>query len=182
MRSVQNWVAFHTDIDKRILMHKKIIAIILTLFISYSLISQNTSDSSANLNTAGYSYSGTINEADQLKILTYIWGQIERPGLYIVPDDTDVLTLISLAGGPTVDARLKSIRIIRKSLLGEETVINVDMKKYIETGDYSLIPQLMPGDTVIVSGTSFYAFSRVVTFLSQVAITLSVYLTIQSLF
>jgi len=133
-------------------------------------------------NTAAYNFSGTMNESDQLNILTYIWGQIERPGLYIVPDDTDVLTLISLAGGPTVDARLKSIRIVRNSEFAEEQIITVDMKKYIETGDYSLIPRLMPGDTVIVQGTSFYAFSRVVTFLSQVAITLSVYFTIRALF
>ena len=158
-----------------------IISLILLVWTNL-LFSQNMSSAAAAPNTAAYSYSGTMNEADQLKILTYIWGQIERPGLYIVPDDTDVLTLISLAGGPTVDAKLKSVRIVRGSDTGNEQIIMVDMKKYIETGEYSLIPKLMPGDTVIVPGTSFYAFSRVVNFLTQVAITLSVYFTIRTLF
>ena len=162
-------------------MTKRITLFFIFIFIFFCVVlSQDLS--SENLNTAGYSYSGTMNEEDQLKILTYIWGQVERPGLYIVPDDTDVLTLMSLAGGPTVDAKLKSVRIIRSSPSGEEQIIFVDLKKYIETADYRLIPRLMPGDTVIVSGTSFYAFSRIVTFLSQVAITLSVYLTIRMLF
>ena len=163
-------------------MNKYMLLIIIIISVPCIVIAQNMSQQSPNLNTAGYSYSGTMNDADQLKILTYIWGQVERPGLYIVPDNTDVLTLMSLAGGPTVDAKLKSIRIVRNSPSDEEQIIEVDIKKYIATGDYSLIPTLMPGDTVIVSGTSFYAFSRIVTFLSQVAITLSVYLTIRALF
>ena len=158
-------------------MNKHILLLIFLLFFITILNSQAT----AGMNTAGYSYSGTLNEAHQLKILTYIWGQIQRPGLYIVPDDTDILTLMSLAGGPTVDAKLQSVRIVRRDDLGGEQIIIVDMKKYIETGDYELVPMLMPGDTIIIPGNTFYAFSRLALFLSQVAITLGVFLTIRSL-
>ena len=170
--------------NRHFALRKSEISITLLLFfiIANTLFAQSPVNMTVTPNTAAYSYSGTMNEADQLKILTYIWGLVQRPGLYIVPDDTDVLTLISLAGGPTEDAKLKSIRIVRNTEFGEEQIIIVDMKKYIETGDYDLIPKLMPGDTVIVSGTSFYAFSRVVNFLTQVAITLSVYFTIRALF
>jgi len=162
-------------------MKKVFFIAIIFIFLWSNCFSQNASMTMSAPNTAAYSYSGTMNDADQLKILTYIWGQIQRPGLYIVPDDTDILTLISLAGGPTVDAKLKSVRIIRNSEGDKERVIYVDMKKYIESGDYELIPRLMPGDTVIVPGTSFYAFTRIANFLSQVAITLGVYLTIRML-
>ncbi|HPM02271.1 MAG TPA: hypothetical protein PK816_08960, partial [Candidatus Cloacimonadota bacterium] len=34
--------------------------------------------------SSAYSYSGTMNEQDQLKIYVYIWGQVSKPGLYIV--------------------------------------------------------------------------------------------------
>jgi hypothetical protein len=45
----------------------------------------------------------------------------------------------------------------------------------METGDENLIPKIMPGDTVVLSGTIFYAFSKVADFLSKAAIALSVY-------
>ncbi|MDD4310638.1 MAG: hypothetical protein PHO32_09680, partial [Candidatus Cloacimonetes bacterium] len=56
-----------------------------------------------------------------------------------------------------------------------DKVIWVNFKKYLETGDATLIPELQPGDTVVISGTIFYAFTRVADFLSKAAIALSVY-------
>jgi hypothetical protein len=120
-------------------------------------------------NNSAYFYSGSISGSEQLKIYTYIWGQVIKPGLYIVPDDTDLLALISLAGGPTEDAKLSKVRIIRPTSEGEK-VIFIDLKSYIETGDEKLIPILKPGDTVILSGTVFYAFYKFSDFFSKVAI------------
>ena len=105
---------------------------------------------------------------------TYILGQVAKPGLYVVPDDTDFLTLLALAGGPREDAKLSKIRIVRPSEEGEK-VVWVNFKEYLESGDPALIPEMKPGDTIVVSGTIFYAFSRVADFLSKVAVTLSVY-------
>jgi protein involved in polysaccharide export with SLBB domain len=122
-------------------------------------------------------YSGPSGTVDQLKIYNYIWGQVRRPGLYLVPDNTDLLTLISLAGGPTENAKMTKIRIVRTSPAGEE-IIWVDLKEYVETANSELIPIMRPGDTVIVAGSTFYAFSRVADMLSKVVIVLSVYSTI----
>jgi hypothetical protein len=133
--------------------------------------------------SSAYSYSGTMNEQDQLKIYVYIWGQVSKPGLYIVPDDTDLITLMSLAGGPTENAKLKTIRIVRQDFTtGSKEIVWVDMKKYIEKENEKVeIPILKPGDTIIISGTSFYAFSKVAEFMSKVAITLGVYTTIKNI-
>lgn len=152
------------------------------LFASFmSLIFAQTLGSGLSGSSA-YSYSGTMNEQDQLKIFVYIWGQVSKPGLYIVPDDTDLITVLSLAGGPTENAKLKTIRIVRQDLTKEKEIVWVDLKKYIEDENEKVnIPTLKPGDTIIVSGTSFYAFSRVADFLSKVAITLGVYSTIRKL-
>jgi hypothetical protein len=81
---------------------------------------------------------------------------------------------MALAGGPSEDAKLSKIRIVRPSEEGEK-VLWVNFKKYLETGDPTLIPEMKPGDTIVVSGTIFYAFSRVADFLSKAAIALSVY-------
>lgn len=132
--------------------------------------------------SSAYSFSGTMNEQDQLKIYVYVWGQVAKPGLYIVPDDVDLLTVLSLAGGPTENAKIKKIRIVRKDELGNKSIFWVDLKKYIEDEKANVeIPFLKPGDTIIVSGTSFYAFAKVADFFSKVAITLSVYNTIKNL-
>lgn len=125
-------------------------------------------------NASAYSYEGTGSNVQKLKINTYVWGQIAKPGLYSVPDDTDLLTLLSIAGGPKEDAKLTKIRIVRPTIDGER-IIWINMKKYLETGDEKMIPIMQPGDTVIVSGTIFYAFAKVADFLSKAAIALSVY-------
>ena len=161
-------------------MKKNLILLIVFCFIVINLPAQSPGAGIASANTSAFSYSGTMNEQDQLKIYTYIWGQIQKPGLYIVPDDTDLLTLISLAGGPKDDAKLKTIKIVRSAADGSESVIIVDMKKYVETGNYNLIPQLMPGDTVIVPGTSFFAVARIASFLANIAVALSVVITIKN--
>lgn len=153
---------------------KKLLLIVTLAFISLIVFAQDQSGFTSANNASAYTFDGSRSNVVKLKINTYIWGQINKPGLYIVPDDTDLLTLISLAGGPREDAKISKIRIVRPTAEGER-IIWINLKKYIETGDEKLIPILQPGDTVIVSGTIFYAFSRVTDFLSKAAIALSVY-------
>ena len=155
--------------------------IAVLLIASAFLVAQTQSNQyQAMNNSSAYFYSGSLNNTEQLKIYTYIWGQVKKTGLYIVPDNTDLLALISLAGGPTEDAKLSKIRIIRPTTDGEK-IIFVNLKKYIESGDETLIPVMQPGDTVIMSGSIYYAFYRVVDFLSKVAIVLSVVATVNAL-
>lgn len=160
---------------------KKIIFIIFLIILGLSLWAQTESSGVLSYNPgAVYQYSGSLTGTEQLKIRTYIWGQVRNPGLYIVPDDTDLLTLISSAGGPTENAKLSKIRIIRSTAEGEK-VIWVDLKEYLETGQAELIPILKPGDTVIVSGSTYYAFTKAVNWLSQIAVMLSVYVAISNI-
>ena len=160
---------------------KKIIFIIFLIILGLSLWAQTESSGVFSYNPgAVYQYSGSLTGTEQLKIRTYIWGQVRNPGLYIVPDDTDLLTLISSAGGPTENAKLSKIRIIRSTAEGEK-VIWVDLKEYLETGQAELIPILKPGDAVIVSGSTYYAFTKAVNWLSQIAVMLSVYVAISNI-
>ena len=154
--------------------------VFVMLMLSLPLVAQVQPSYQSTTNTSAYFYSGTITGSEQLKIYTYIWGQVSKPGLYIVPDNTDLLTLMSLAGGPTEDAKLAKIRIIRPGA-DDEKVIFVNIKEYIDTGDSNLIPQLEPGDTIIVSGSIYYAFYRFTDFLSKIAIVLSVVAALNSL-
>ena len=163
-------------------MNKKVLVLTAMMVVFISLIAQTESIAgTTNYNTGSvYMYSGTLEGTELLKIKTYIWGQVRKPGLYIVPDDTDLLTLISSAGGPTENANLTKVRIIRTNE-NEEKVIWVDLQEYIDHGDYSLIPTLQPGDTIIVSGSAYYAFTKAVAWISQVAVILSVYISINNI-
>ena len=159
---------------------KKIILFVIFLMLSSVILSQTEGVTSAYNPASIYLYSGTLAGTEQLKIKTYIWGQVKKPGLYIVPDNTDLLTLISSAGGPTENAKLSKIRIIRTTEEGDK-VIWVNIKKYLETGDPELIPVLKPGDTIVVSGSTYYAFTKAVDWLAQIAIILSVYVAISNI-
>jgi len=116
-----------------------------------------------------------IGDENQLMMKVNIWGRVEKPGQYFVPSDTDLITLISVAGGPADKSRIDNVRLVRIGEAGNEEVIEVNIKRYLKTGDRRLIPDLKPEDTIIVSGSMWYIFTTVVQVVSQLAIVANVY-------
>ncbi len=110
----------------------------------------------------------------QLQINVKIWGQVLRPGLYLVPDQTDIVDLLSYAGGPTDVANLDEVVIVRNTR-DQSQIIKVSIKKYLNDGNIDDIPILMPGDTVVVSGSIFHAFDRFAGFLAKLAVIVTTY-------
>jgi hypothetical protein len=96
-----------------------------------------------------------LGQANELLIRVNVWGKVNRPGQYYVPAATDLITLLSAAGGPIPRSRLSDVRIIRTSPGSENEVIIVDVKKFMRTGDKRLIPELKPEDTVVVHGSTW---------------------------
>lgn len=83
--------------------------------------------------------------SDQVLMEVQLWGHVSKPGLYQVPLKTDIVKLISLAGGPLPSANLKRVMILRK---GENKVVDINrvlkdsnMKIYLEPGDVVIVPQ-----------------------------------------
>ncbi len=108
-----------------------------------------------------------------LQINVQVWGQVFKPGMYSVPKATDIIGLISFAGGPNENANIGKIKLVRSTPNPE--VIIVDLKKYMDTGDASFIPVLKRGDTIVVPENVSYWFSNVVRVVSQLAIVANVY-------
>jgi hypothetical protein len=105
--------------------------------------------------TLGSSSAGYNLGRQQQEELLYpvkIWGEVVRPGIYDVPLTSDLIGIISFAGGPTSMAKLTTVRLLRNERLeeGEEILVVVDIEKYIETGDRSLLPMIRPGDTIMI--------------------------------
>jgi len=137
------------------------------------LLGQENLDPSRTSGTRSPRYYLSLGTEDALMIKVFIWGQVELPGVYEVPDGTDLIAALSLAGGPTDHAKLSEVKIIRSNASSSK-VLTVNVKKYMATGDINLIPVLEPGDTVVVSGTVFRMFARFASFVSQLAIVANV--------
>ena len=115
-----------------------------------------------------------VGEENELMMKVNIWGRVERPGQYFVPSTTDLITLISLAGGPADKSRLDNVKVVRSGVGGAE-VIEVNIKKFLKTGDVRLIPQLEPEDTILVSGSAWYLASQIAGVVAQLSIVANVY-------
>ncbi len=133
-----------------------------------------------------------IGEDGKLQFTVHIWGEVIRPGEYIVPDKTDILELISKAGGPTEYSNLNDVSItrgllrydsrelklttisssrLRSSDLSGKTVVKVNMKKILGKNDYNqLLPTLQPGDIVLIGRNNWYRWQTVIRVISQLAI------------
>lgn len=101
-----------------------------------------------------------LGNQDQVLMAVNVWGFVHRPGQYMVPYETDLISLISFAGGPREEARIKSIKVVRAAKGNKPQVIDVDVKKFLDDGLLDGIPVLKPGDTVVVSGSSFHFINQ----------------------
>ena len=102
-----------------------------------------------------------LGQANELLIRVNVWGKVLRPGQYFVPASTDLITLVSAAGGPETRSRLTDVRIVRTNGDGESEVILVNVKKFLKTADKRLIPDLKPEDLVVVHGSIWQFVSDV---------------------
>jgi len=112
-----------------------------------------------------------LGSGDILLVNVNLWGHVGRPGIYSIPSSYTLIDLISSAGGPLNTARMNDIRIVRKN----QEVIKVDIELFLKTGDNTLLPQLQPGDTIIVAGSIQDIFSRFVGLMRDLAIIANVF-------
>jgi hypothetical protein len=102
-----------------------------------------------------------------------LWGSVTRTGIYRIPLNTDLVTLLSLAGGPGVDAKIDDISI-RRTLGPEQKVITVDGEKLIKGKDKVPVPVLAANDVVYVPKKEPVVSNNTVLMITVVASVLSV--------
>lgn len=85
--------------------------------------------------------------------MIYVHGEVLTPGKYEFRDDPNVWEAVREAGGVTAEGSLDAVRIIRAETEGRRTFI-VNLQQVIENGDFESLPELRPGDTVIVPARS----------------------------
>jgi hypothetical protein len=150
-------------------MRKYIVFLVPLLLLSSPLAGQ--SESGKTTQSAGhYIYLG---EGDELLMNVQIWGHVKNPGLYSLPEQSDIATLLSLAGGPTEHADLSGIKVIRK---GEEadSLFRINLKKAMLGGEKERT-MLKPGDIVEVMPSKFHSFSTFLRFVTQITMVAAIY-------
>jgi len=80
----------------------------------------------------------------------YVWGQVRSPGAYGFVANPDILELLSAGGGPTENADLRRVTLIRAVT---QKRANVNLQAMLASGQ---VIRLAPGDVVIVPSTPWY--------------------------
>lgn len=111
--------------------------------------------------------SGTFPGAVLMQV--NLWGAVGKAGIYHVPTQTDLLTLLSYAGGPTKEAKLDEVKIKRRTK-GQEQIINLSLRDSFERHEANGIV-LEPNDIIMLE-TKEEAIStntlKTVTFISAI--------------
>ena len=153
------------------------ISIVLLILIISTLSFSQTNTPTQGSGAAQYILGGR----DQVLMAVNIWGFVGKPGQCMVPYGTDLISLLSYAGGPREEAKIKSIKVVRggdgEKKQGE--VIEVNVKEFLEKGNNASIPTLKPGDTVVVSGTTFNFVRNSLEFVVRIAALAQIYAIVE---
>lgn len=77
----------------------------------------------------------------------YLMGEVSAPGRYLFQDNMHFLDILAAAAGPSASADISNIRITHRD--GETSrVTHLDLGRYFETGDESLLPRVKTGDVI----------------------------------
>lgn len=87
-------------------------------------------------------------EAGTVMMKVNLWGAVRKPGIHHIPVKTDLVSLMSYAGGPDTNAVVSEITIKRQQS-GKQTKISVDLARLIH-GDSSANLVLQPEDIIVV--------------------------------
>jgi hypothetical protein len=117
---------------------------------------------------ASYYY---IAKPGELTMQVNLWGFVKNPGRYEVPSSTDLIQLISFAGGPVQYAKLDEVKLTRLILndsTGRKREIVFDLEHLDKLDQSSLA--LYPGDTIFIDHTGWLTLRDVFSFVTTAAV------------
>ena len=156
-------------------MEKKLFAFWLIVLLSTPLFAQMDQLDMANRNVTGKSVNYYYAKPGDITITVSLWGFVQKPGLYEVSSSTNLIQLLSLAGGPGAYADLDNIKIIRSlkdkkgKLIKKEIKVNLENMLNLSEEQISL----KPGDVIYVNHTNWYTVKEAFSLTSSVALLFS---------
>ena len=161
-------------------MKKNFVLLILFAFPLIVFAQNNDIQMGSGLNKFNITQGGFFDCSDptSINIKVSVWGFVKYPGKYIIPVYSKVNDLVSYAGGPTDEARLEEMRIVRTdSISSKQIIFNLNYNDYLMDPKYSIdssTQSLKAGDVLLVSGSPrFYLHDYLTTILSLVSVLIS---------
>ena len=152
-------------------MIKKTFTILTLVTILFSQSELIETSNSTNIKSAKKRYTTSL-EGD-IMININIWGHVNTPGSYTVPDGIDLISIFSKVGGPLDESNLSKIRLYREFPDSNGVSLYfLDMNPFIKKGDRSRFLKIKPNDTIIIDQKKiFYLIDKLSSINSIVGIT-----------
>lgn len=126
-------------------------------------------------------------EDNRLEMVVHIIGEVKKPGKFRVRDDTNLIELLSEAGGPTEFSNLNIVTITHvKSDLSANgqnatnrdkatRIMRYNINKYLKEENASPAPILEPGDVVLVPKNKWGTWRSLATIARDISVVASAY-------
>jgi protein involved in polysaccharide export with SLBB domain len=98
-----------------------------------------------------YDYS----DPESVNIKVAVWGFVRFPGRYVIPINSSVNDLLSLSGGPTDDAHLNKLKLIRMAEDSSQVVMDLGYEDVMwdkEVRVFNSNQEVTAGDILVVPG------------------------------
>jgi NADH:ubiquinone oxidoreductase subunit F (NADH-binding) len=148
--------------------NKLLLAITIQIFTC--MISHAQSNLTTVLSTAQAAAFYYIAKPGEITMQVNVWGFVQKPGRYEIPISTDLVELLSFAGGPMQYAKLDEVKIIRmadSTGAGRRDIL-VDLTDSEEMIADNL--SLRSGDTIFLDHTSWVTLRDVFTVVTTAAL------------
>jgi hypothetical protein len=136
--------------------------IYFVVLLTFPNLTHSQTDIQIGSDRTGTSQSGALydySDQNTVNIKVQLWGYVVFPGYYIVPAGISLNELISLGGGPTEDATLTEIRVVKLKEGSQTRMTKYNYNDLMwEENITSNIPYIIldAGDVVVVPGEPRY--------------------------
>jgi polysaccharide export outer membrane protein len=96
-----------------------------------------------------------------------VLGEVNRPGVFSLENSINILEATSKAEGFTIDAKLKTVLLVRRGEKAPE-LYTVNLERLLEDGDFAQNVNLQNGDIVYVPATNIANVSRYFSHISKI--------------
>lgn len=91
------------------------------------------------------------SEDGVIRMYVNVWGEVNNPGTHLVYEDINLLTLLSVCGGPSEGANLSKIKVISEKNDSTESEVKIlNIENFLKDGTRKDLITLKPNDTIIV--------------------------------
>lgn len=117
-----------------------------------------------------------FSDPSAINIKVQVWGYVRFPGYYIIPARSNINDLISLSGGPTEDALMEDIRVLRTNPDSSTIMFRYNYNDLLWGDNLRTqikFPRIFAGDMLIIPGEPRYFLRQDVSFYLSVTTALA---------